>query len=211
MGATAHFKLTLLKKGYMAFAAQISALVAHALQSPDLSSDMKTALGGLGTKTTTFVTKVQLLEHTETQAKSLRVEVEQMFEELRAEAVAYGHLAIAVAGSNITKALSFGLSQTAAKVLGRPLLTPPTGLTATKLATVGSVELECDHEKNAKAYVFDWSLDPPTEATWRVGTKGTKRKQTMHGLPPGQKVWFRVSVTTSAGTSPVCEPAMITI
>ncbi len=65
--------------------------------------------------------------------------------------------------------------------------------------------------KHAQGYAFERSSDPPTETSWVVAQHNGRRRLTLKGLPPGQKMWFRVAANGAIGTGPWSQLATIVI
>jgi hypothetical protein len=193
------------------FATQVSRLCGHALQAPGLPPDMKVMLTGMSDKATALIAKLAELDHHKAVGKSLQSEIATMAKELRAAAVTYGHRAIAEAAGDVIKALAFGLSEASKKTTGKPLMTPPTGLTVTKTTTTGKLTLECDAYKHAHSYTFERRFNTPADSPWELACQGTRRRQDVKGMPPEQEIWFRVTASGPSGTSPPSEGVMITV
>ncbi|HJQ34454.1 MAG TPA: fibronectin type III domain-containing protein [Pyrinomonadaceae bacterium] len=71
----------------------------------------------------------------------------------------------------------------------------------------GEIELSWDAVRNARSYVIERSLDPPTETSWAHAAVSTRSSTTIQGLNSGTRYWFRVAAVTASGQSPWSNPA----
>ncbi|MFH0894349.1 MAG: fibronectin type III domain-containing protein, partial [Bacteroidota bacterium] len=62
--------------------------------------------------------------------------------------------------------------------------------------------------KGAKAWAWQYCLDPITVTGWTFASMSTQAFFTIKGLNPGVKYWFRVAYVTSKGMSEWCDPYM---
>ncbi len=181
------------------------------LASSFASADLKQEFGvikGMADDVSASMREARLQEEA---AKATRAKARQKLTALRTEFSKARLLALAAAGTNVDIAKSFGFLVVA--LAGRKaltLLTAPVGLRVTPLANGGLV-VECDKVKGAKTYLLDRSFDPYSDASWVPVGGQTSRRRTVRGLPPGQKMWFRMAAVGVSGQSPWSAPFMATI
>lgn len=101
------------------------------------------------------------------------------------------------AGVGIKNAVSSGISTP---------LTAPAGLSAAEGDHDGEIDLNWDKVKNAKSYVVERSIDPPTATSWAYETVSSKSSTTIIGLTSGTRYWFRVAAVLAAGQTGWSDP-----
>lgn len=111
-----------------------------------------------------------------------------------------------VAGDDEQKILSAGMDTKAAKSAPSVPNVPP-ALNATAGDHEGQMDLSWDTVPQAKSYVIEVSLDPPTATSWKHASVSTKSTATISGLIPGTRYWFRVAAVGVAGQSGWSDPA----
>jgi hypothetical protein len=112
-----------------------------------------------------------------------------------------------VAGDDETKILSAGLD-TKAKASSAAEPTLPEALTPTAGDHDGEVDLSWDPVPRAKSYIIEFSVDPPTDTSWKHAGVSPRSSFTVTGLTPGTRYWFRVAAVSTGGQSGWSDPAM---
>jgi hypothetical protein len=208
--ATLLFKLALTHQSVMAFVVQVNSIIWRAKQAAGLTPEMSTQLGVVEAMSGQLEGTVNRIIHLERQLTTLRAAEKSQAAALRHEATKYGHMAVVAADNDVAKAQAFGMEQAASKAPKVTELLAPAGLHITPFAN-GKVVVECDAVKGASRYLLERSFDPPTDSSWSTVTGGTSRRRTVKGLPPGQKMWFRMAAVTASGQSPWSAPQLVTI
>lgn len=113
-----------------------------------------------------------------------------------------------IAGDDQTKIHSAGMDAKTAKGPAAPESTLPAALTPTAGDHDGEIDLSWDTVRQAKSYVIEVSLDPPTGTSWKHSAVSTKSRATITGLVPGTRYWFRVAAVSTGGQSGWSDPAM---
>lgn len=113
-----------------------------------------------------------------------------------------------IGGDDESKILSagVGLKNVVTSSIGTPL-TAPTGLSATEGDHDGEIDLNWDKVKNAKSYVIERSVDPPTATSWVYETTSSKSSTTVIGLASGTRYWFRVAAVVATGQTGWSDPS----
>jgi hypothetical protein len=115
------------------------------------------------------------------------------------------------ADGDVEVGLGLGLTELAPAAKKAPqALLAPTKLSATALVN-GTIIVECDKVAGARAYLVDRSFDPVSDTSWTPVGGGTTRRRYVHGLPPGQKIWFRMAAIGRAGQGPWSTPLMAVV
>ena len=113
-----------------------------------------------------------------------------------------------ISGDDESKILSagVGVKNVVTSGIGTPL-TAPTGLSAAAGDHDGEIDLNWDKVKNAKSYVIERSIDPPTATSWVYETTSSKSSVTVIGLTSGTRYWFRVAAVLAAGQTGWSDPS----
>lgn len=113
-----------------------------------------------------------------------------------------------ISGDDETKILSagVGIKNVVSSGIGTPL-TAPTGLSAAEGDHDGEIDLNWDKVKNAKSYVIERSVDPPTATSWTYEATSSKSSATVVGLTSGTRYWFRVAAVLAAGQTGWSDPS----
>ena len=113
-----------------------------------------------------------------------------------------------ISGDDESKILSagVGVKNVVTSSIGTPL-TAPTGLSAAEGDHDGEIDLNWDKVKNAKSYVIERSVDPPTATSWNYETVSSKSSTTIVGLTSGTRYWFRVAAVLAAGQTGWSDPS----
>jgi hypothetical protein len=83
----------------------------------------------------------------------------------------------------------------------------PINLTPTVGDYEGKIDLLWNASQNAKSYIVQMSLNPPTETSWVLVAIVTTSKTTVENLTSGTKYWFRVAAVGAGGQSGWSDPA----
>jgi hypothetical protein len=111
-----------------------------------------------------------------------------------------------VAGTDETLIASAGMATKAARTSPSFLLAPQ-ALSATAGDHEGEIDLTWKKVGNAKSYIVQSSLDPPTGDSWSHAETVTTANKTIRSLTSGKRYWFRVAAVGSLGQSGWSEPA----
>jgi hypothetical protein len=113
-----------------------------------------------------------------------------------------------ISGDDESAILSAGVNvkNVVSSHIGTPLIAP-TGLNAAEGDHDGEIDLNWDKSKNAKSYVIERSVDPPTATSWMHETVSLKSSTTISGLISGTRYWFRVAAVLTAGQTGWSDPA----
>jgi Fibronectin type III domain len=113
-----------------------------------------------------------------------------------------------ISGNDESKILSAGVNvkSVVTSSAGTPL-TAPTGLSAAEGDHDGEIDLNWDKSKNARSYVIERSVDPPTATSWTHEIVSLKSSTTISGLTSGARYWFRVAAVVTAGQTGWSDPA----
>jgi hypothetical protein len=177
-----------------------------------LTADLKARVDAIQQKMTGTQGLIAKLAAEKAAVEATQAALDQSAVDLREEAVSYGHAAVLAAGANVTLALAYGLKEMATRTpVTRILMVAPTGLTLAPMKTAGSYEMECDKVHLAKSYLFERSFEPATDTSWVSAGTSTSRRHKVEGLPPGQKIWFRVAAVTANGQTPWSAPVGLTV
>jgi hypothetical protein len=142
--------------------------------------------------------------------KAARAKLKASTQKLHQEASRYCQMAALAAGSDVQAGIGYGLIEVVVTAPKQVLLEPPAGLHIVSFGG-GKIVVECDAVKGAKRYLLERSFDPPSDTSWSSVAGGTSRRRTVKGLPPGQRMWFRMAAVTSNGQSPWSAPQLIVI
>ena len=112
----------------------------------------------------------------------------------------------AVAGDDPAKIQSAGMD-TKAPPTSTGMPGQPQGLTPTEGDHEGEVDVSWDTVPEAKSYVLEKSLDPPTPTSWNHAGVSTRSSFTITGLTSGTRYWFRVAAVGRIGQSGWSDPA----
>ena len=112
----------------------------------------------------------------------------------------------AAAGDDPAKIQSAGMD-TKAPPTSTSMPGQPQGLTPTEGDHEGEVDVSWDTVPEAKSYVLEKSLDPPTPTSWNHAGVSTRSSFTIAGLTSGTRYWFRVAAVGRIGQSGWSDPA----
>ena len=79
------------------------------------------------------------------------------------------------------------------------VLTAPANFRVTNGVNPRELDVKVDGMKAARAFGFEYTMDPPTEESVWIKTICTTSRCTIKGLQAGKKYWFRAFVTGSKG------------
>ena len=99
-----------------------------------------------------------------------------------------------------------GIKNAVSSSIATPL-TAPAGLSAAEGDHDGEIDLNWDKVKNAKSYVVERSIDPPTATSWNYETVSSKSSTTIIGLTSGTRYWFRIAAVLAAGQTGWSDPS----
>lgn len=105
-----------------------------------------------------------------------------------------------VAGANENLIHSAGMDTKAAPSASA-MPTPPLGLRAIAGDHDGEIVLSWDKVAQAKTYVVEKSLDPPTATSWAHEGVATRSSMMIDELTSGTRYWFRVAAVGASGQS----------
>lgn len=111
-----------------------------------------------------------------------------------------------IADTDETIIASAGMQTKAARTTPSTL-SAPEALTATAGDHEGEINLTWRKVYNARSYIIQSSLDPPTAESWSHAETATVANKTIQKLTSGKKYWFRVAAIGSLGQSGWSEPA----
>ena len=113
-----------------------------------------------------------------------------------------------ISGDDESKILSAGVNvkSVASSSIATPF-TAPTGLSAAEGDHDGEIDLNWDKARNAKSYVVERSVDPPTATSWTYETVSSKSSTTVIGLTSGTRYWFRVAAVVAGGQTGWSDPS----
>jgi hypothetical protein len=87
------------------------------------------------------------------------------------------------------------------------ILAAPEALSATAGHHEAEINLTWKKVDNARSYIIQSSLDPPSPESWSHAETATVANKTIQNLTSGKKYWFRVAAIGSLGQSGWSEPA----
>ena len=111
-----------------------------------------------------------------------------------------------IADTDETIIASAGMQTKAARTTPSILIAPE-ALSATTGSHEGEINLTWRKVENAKSYIIQSSLDPPSAESWSHAEAATGANKTIQNLTSGKKYWFRVAAIGSLGQSGWSEPA----
>jgi hypothetical protein len=111
-----------------------------------------------------------------------------------------------IADTDETIIASAGMQTKASRTTPSVLLAPE-ALSANAGDHEGEINLTWRKVDNAKSYIIQSSLDPPTGESWSHAEAATVANKTIQNLTSGKKYWFRVAAIGSLGQSGWSEPA----
>jgi Fibronectin type III domain len=111
-----------------------------------------------------------------------------------------------VSGGDDAKINSAGLDVRAQRSPAGDLAAPG-NLSASAGDHEGEIDLHWDKVGNARSYVVEQSLDPPSDSTWSNAAVVVKSQATIEDLTSGRKYWFRIAAVGATGQSGWSNPA----
>lgn len=162
-------------------------------------SDIATALSPLDD-----IYKAHQIAKTEVRAKaSAEADAELKVDRNLRQIAAYVE---SVAATDETIIASAGMATKAART-SPSMVVAPQALSATAGDHEGEIDLTWKKVANAKSYIIQSSLDPPTSDSWSHAETVTTANKTVKNLTSGKRYWFRVASVGSLGQSGWSEPA----
>ena len=108
-----------------------------------------------------------------------------------------GNSVTSVANGDVEVLVSTGLPLRKKRTAA--VLTVPSHFRITNGVNPGELDLRVKGMKAARAYGFEYTIDPPTEDSVWIRTVCSASRCTIKGLQAGKKYWFRPFVTGSKG------------
>jgi hypothetical protein len=117
--------------------------------------------------------------------------------ELISLCVQLGNSVTSVANGDVEVLVSTGLPLRKKRTAA--VLTVPSHFRITNGVNPGELDLRVKGMKAARAYGFEYTIDPPTEDSVWIRTVCSASRCTIKGLQAGKRYWFRPFVTGSKG------------
>lgn len=173
--------------------------------------NMATKVADLTTKYNEAKAANEAYQAAKAQLGSLKTTRDQKLDALRAEA---NHTAIAAMTESkgdpaMLQAAGFDIVDPAAPP-PPPSVEPPTNLLLSAGDEEGSVDAACDPpgpKSIIRSYQWQYTSGDPLTGTYVDAEPTTTSRTTLSGLPSGQRIWVRVRVVTTRGTTGWSDPA----
>lgn len=149
-------------------------------------------------------------EKAKAQLEGLKTLRDQKTAELRAEANLTAIAAMKESKGDAAMLQAGGFEVTGTSASPPPSLEPPTNLMLTAGKKDGSVDASCDPPAArtvVRSYQWQYTSGDPLTGTYVDAEPTSASRTTFSRLPSGQRIWVRVRVVTTRGTTGWCDPA----
>lgn len=191
-------------------AAKLAGLLAPAAPATPPIPNMDGTVADLNTKLTAATTANNAYEAAKAQIASLRTTRDNAADDLRNEVNLAGNAAMKESKGDAASLQAAGFEIAGATPSPPPVLTPPQNLALTAGDHDATLDASCDPpgaKHIVRSYQWQYTTGDPVTGTYADVQPTSASNTTLTGLTSGQRIWVRVRVVTTHGTTDWSDPA----